>query len=91
MIKDNVAEGIASASKTEPATVPTGLSREELEEVAVALRTEAKEDAVFHACNANRSGDLDLSESRFALQAFGLYPKDRDIEERSRSWVCNYL
>ena len=34
------------------------------------------------ACDANRSGDLDLSQSRFALQAFGLYPQDRDIEEK---------
>ena len=35
----------------------------------------------FKAADADQSGDLDLSESQFALQAFGLYPKDQEIEE----------
>ena len=38
-------------------------------------------DVSFDACDADQSGDLDLSETRFALQAFGLYPKDQEIEE----------
>ena len=37
---------------------------------------------IFDACDANRSGDLDLSESRYALQAYGLYPSDAYLQKK---------
>ena len=39
-------------------------------------------DGIFDACDADRSNDLDLSEAKYALQAFGFYPRDEDIEKK---------
>ena len=36
-------------------------------------------DAIFLACDANLSGDLDLPESQFALQALGFYPTEPEL------------
>ena len=37
-------------------------------------------DAIFHACDADLSGALDLPESQFALQALGFYPTEPELE-----------
>ena len=41
-------------------------------------------DVIFGACDANRSGDLDLFELRYALQAFGHYPSDAYIQKEMK-------
>ena len=37
-------------------------------------------DAIFQACDANLSADLDLPQSQYALQALGFYPTEPELE-----------
>ena len=61
--------------------VPSGPDPPMPEMTAAPSITTKQLGVIFDACDASRSGDLDLSESKYALQAFGLYPKDQDIEK----------
>lgn len=40
--------------------------------------------AIFDACDANRSGDLDVSEMQYALQACGLYPSAAYVQKKAK-------
>ena len=35
---------------------------------------------IFQACDADASGNLDLPQSQFALQALGFYPTERELK-----------
>ena len=37
-------------------------------------------DAIFRACDVDLSGDLDLPQSQYALQALGFYPTELELE-----------
>jgi len=46
--------------------------------------TKEKIDVIFDSCNVDLSGHLDMSELRYALQAFGFYPEDQDINAKMK-------
>ena len=76
-----------AAALQSPQTQGSGTNTEEVDVTLQSHETRGsgtnteEVDAIFDACDVSLSGDLSLSESKYALQAFGLYPKDQDIKK----------